>query len=145
MVAVDQRIVQFVVLVGKLNGRLRKNDSLFHAVALGKGAGGNVADDDLQRHDGDLFDQRLTVVQLPDKMRGNAVLLQKTEQEIRHPVVHHAFSDNRPFFQSVQRGCIVLVGDDHKRRIIGSINLLCLSFVELFCFFHLSGSSVFIG
>ena len=40
-------IAQRVILIGKLDGGLIEHDALLHAVALGEGTGGNVADDDV--------------------------------------------------------------------------------------------------
>ncbi len=65
VVAVQQGIAQLVVLIGELDGGRVKDDALLHAVALGEGAGGDVADDNLQRHDRDLLHQGLPVRTAP--------------------------------------------------------------------------------
>ena len=59
VILVQQRIVQVVVLIGELDGGLVEHNAFLHAVAGGKVTGGDVADDDLQRHDGDLLHQGL--------------------------------------------------------------------------------------
>ena len=50
VIAVDERVVQVVVLIGELDGRLVENDAFLNAVALCKGACRNIADYYLERH-----------------------------------------------------------------------------------------------
>ena len=61
MIRIDERIAEIVVLVGKFNGRLVKNNAFLNAVTLGKASGRDVADDDLKRYNAYFFDNRFAV------------------------------------------------------------------------------------
>ena len=136
MVAVDQGIAQLVILIRKLYGRRVKNDALLHAVALGEGTGGNVADDDLQGNDGDLLHQRLPFAQLLNEVGGYAGLLQLGHKAVAHLVVDDALARDGAFFQAVKGRGVVLVVDDKKCGIIGFEYFLCFALIELFQLLH---------
>ena len=70
----DEGIAELVVLVAHLEERAGEHLALFHAEALTERAGGDVADDDLKRHDLDALDYLVRVVDLLDKMRLYAVI-----------------------------------------------------------------------
>ena len=136
MVAVDQWVAQLVVLIGKLDGRLGKDNALLHAVALGKGAGGNIPDDNLQRNDGSLLHQGLPVGQLLHQVGGNALLLQQLHHVVGNPVVDGALTGDGSLLQAVERSRVVLVGHQQDLRIVRSVHALSLAFVEHFFLFH---------
>ena len=128
--------MEIVVLVGKLDGGLLEHDALLHAVAGGKVTGGNIADNDLQRHDGDLLHHGVPLGKLLDKVGGDPGLFHLRHQAVGHLVVDNALAHNGAFFQAVQRGSVILVGYDHQGGILRCINLLGLSFVQLLFLFH---------
>ena len=66
----DEGVALLVVLQGDLGVGRIEHDALLHAEALGEGAGGDVADDDLQRYNGDLLYQGLTLGELLNKVVG---------------------------------------------------------------------------
>ena len=136
MIIVHQRVAEVVVLVGQLEGRLVEHDAFLHAVALGKGAGGNVAHNDLERYDRDLFNHGLTVGQLLDKVGRHALLLEQLEHVVAHHVIDRALARNGALLLAVERGRVILVGDDDEVRIVGCEYLLGLAFVKLFFLFH---------
>lgn len=55
MVIIQQRVAQRIIFVRQLHHGRIDVVAFLHAVPLGKGAGGDIADDDLQRNDGALF------------------------------------------------------------------------------------------
>ena len=128
--------MQVIILIRKLNRGLVEHNALLHAIAGGKVTGGNIADNDLQRHDGDLFHQSIPLGKLLDKMRGDSGLLHFRHQTVRHLVVDNALAHDRSLFQSVQRGGIILIGYDHQIGVLGGINLFCLALVQLLFLFH---------
>ena len=136
MAGVQQGIAQGIILIGVFHRGLIKYNALFHAVVLGKGTGGDIAHDDLQRHNADLFDQRLPVAQLLHIMGRNAVFLQHSHQTVAHFVVDNTLTDDRALFQAIKCGSIVLVGYDQKFGIIGCKNLFCLTLIQLLFLFH---------
>ena len=136
MVSVHQRIAEVVVLVRELDGRLVEHDTFLNAEALGEGTGGNVADDDLERHDGDLLDQILALGELLDEMRRHALLLQQLEHMVAHDVVNDALAGDRALLEAVECGRVVLVVYDDQIRVVGREYLLGLAFVQLFFLFH---------
>ena len=136
MVSVHQRVAQIVVLVGELDGRLVEHDAFLNAEALCEGTGGNVADDDLERYDGDLLDQSLALGELLDEMRRHALLLQQLEHMVAHDVVDDALAGDRALLEAVECGRIVLVVYDDQVRVVGCEYLLGLAFVQLFFLFH---------
>ena len=97
---------------------------------------GNVADDDLQRNNGDLLYQGLALGELLDEMRRHALLLQQLEHMVAHDVVDDALADDGTLLCAVKGGGVVLVGYDDEVGIFGGVNLLGLAFVELFFLFH---------
>ena len=136
MIFVQQRIAQCVVLVGEFNRRRVENNAFFHAVMLGKGTRGNIADNHFQRNDTDLLDQRLPLAQFFNKMCGNALALQHPHQRVAHPVVDHALAPDRAFFQAVECRRVVLVVNDQLFRIIRCEYFLGFSLVQLFTLGH---------
>ena len=137
MIIVDQRIAEIVVLVRELDGGLLKDNALFHAVVLGERARGDVADDDLERYDGNLLDHGLTVAELLDKVRRDVrFLFELLHQQVAHLVVDDALADDGALLQTVERGRVVLIGHDIAFGVVGQKYFLCLTFIELFTFFH---------
>ena len=59
-----------------------ENNALFHAIVLGKGTGGDIPDNDLQRHNGNLLHQGLAGIQLLDEVGGDALLFQGLAQQL---------------------------------------------------------------
>lgn len=136
VVSVHERVAKLIVFVGELDGRLVEYDALFHAETLRKGTGGNVADDDLQRYNGDLLYQGLTLGELLNKVGRHALLLEQLEHVIAHYVVDNALAGDGTLLLTVECGCIVLVVNDYEICIVGSEYLLSLAFVQLFFLFH---------
>ena len=132
VIGVQQRIAQRVILIGKLDGGLIEHDALLHAVALGEGTGGDIADNDLQRDDGNPLHQRFPLAQLLDKMGGDAGLFHFGHQAVGHLVVDDALSEDGAFFQAVERGGIILVIHDEQLGIIGFEYFFCFALVDLF-------------
>ena len=136
VVGVHQRIAQIVVFIAELDGGLLEDDALLDAEALGEAAGGDVADDDLERDDADLLHGGLAVTQLLDEVRRDALFLQQLHEVVRDLVVHNALAHDGAALEAVERGGVVLVGDDDAFRIVGRKDLLGLAFVKLFKFLH---------
>ena len=136
MIGIQQGIAQRVIFIGELDGGMLENNALFHAVVLGKGTGGDISDNDLQRHNGNLLHQSLAGIQLLDKVGGNALLFQHLHQAVAHLIVDNTLTGNGALFQAVECGGIVLVFHDQKLGIVGLEYFLCLSFVQLLQFFH---------
>ena len=133
---VDERIMQVVVLVAELQDGGLELGTLGHAHAQGEVAGGDVADDDLQRYNGDLLYQGLTLGELLNKVGRHALLLEQLEHVIAHYVVDNALAGDGALLLTVECGCIVLVVYDYEICIVGSEYLLSLAFVQLFFLFH---------
>ena len=137
VVFVDHRVAQRVVLVAELDRRAVEVRALGHAEALGEGAGRDVADDDLERHDLHLPDQRVALGELLDKVRGNPRLVgQLLHQEVGHAVVDHALAGDRALLQAVEGGRVVLVGDDAVIGVVGRKHFLGLALIHLLALFH---------
>ena len=134
MILVEERVAQLVVFIGEFNGGLLEHNAFLHAVVLGKGTGGDVADNDLQRHDGDLLYGGLAVVELLHVVGGHALLLQAAHQVVGHAVVDGALAGDGALFQAVEGGGVVLVGDDDNLRVAGGVDLLGLALIELLLF-----------
>ena len=103
---------------------------------LGEGAGGDVADDDLQGHNGNLFHDGLPLVDLLDVVGGNALLFQVGHQAVGHLVVDDALALDGAFFQAVEGGGVVLVLHDQLLGIRGGEDLFGLAFVQLLQLLH---------
>src|SRR5699024_1915384 len=140
VVGVYERVAQRVVLVGKLDGGRVEDDALRHAVALGKAARGDVADDDLKRDDGDLLHQGLPVRELLYIVRRHAVLLQHAHEAVGQAVVYDALAQDGAALFAVEGGGVVLVGDDAQGGVVRGVDLFGLALVELFELFHVSSS-----
>ena len=138
MVFVDQGIAQIVVFIGELNGRSVEGNAFLHAVALGEGTGGNVPDNDFQRHDGNFLNEGFTLAELLHEMGGDAFLLEPLHQQIAHPVVDNALALNGTLFQAVESGGVVLVVDNQQCGVIRAEYLFGLSFIKLFTLDHAS-------
>ena len=95
-----------------------------------------VADDDLQRDDGDLLDERVALAELFNKVGRDAGLFHLGHQTVGHLVVDDALADDGTLLCAVKGGGVVLVGNDDEVGIFGGVNLLGLAFVELFFLFH---------
>ena len=131
MVLVEQGIAQLVVFIGELDGGRVEYDALLHAVPLGEGAGGDVADDDLQGDDGDLLHQGLPVAELLHEVGGDALGLQTAHEVVGHAVVDGALTGDGALFQAVERGGVVLVGHDEQLGIVGAEHLFGLALIDL--------------
>ena len=134
MIAVHEGIAQVVILVGELDGGRVEHDALLHAEALGEGAGGDVADDDLQGDDGHLFHGGLPVAELLHIVGRHALLLQAAHQVVGHAVVDGPLAGDGALLQAVEGGGVVLVGHDHNIGVAGGEDLLGLALVELLQF-----------
>ena len=140
VVGVYERVAQLVVLVGELYGRRVKGDALLDAVALREAAGGDVADDDLERHDGDLLYQGLALGELLDEVGGDAVLLEHAHEAVGEAVVDHALAHDGAALFAVEGRGVILIVNYAEVRIVGGKDLLGLTLVELFALFHVSSS-----
>ena len=107
-----------------------------NAVALGEGAGGDVADDDLERDDGDLLDEGLAVGELLNEVRRHALLLEQLEHVVGHDVVDDALARDLALLLAVECGRIVLVVYNVQVRVVGCKYFFCLAFVKLFFLLH---------
>ena len=136
MIAVDERVVQLVVLIGELDGRLVENDALLNAVALCKGACRNIADYYLERHYRDALYYRLAVAELADKVGGNALLLEQGHKVVGHAVVYRTLALDGALLQSVECGRVVLVGDYNLVCLVGRVYALCLALIDKLSLFH---------
>ena len=128
MVVVQQRVVQVVVFIGELHDRLVKNQAFLDTVATGKKAGGEVADDDLQRDDPHLFNGGFPVVELLNIVCGDPMLRQFFHKIIGHSIVDSTFALDDPFLQTVEGG--------HNIRVIRGIDPFGFPLVELFALLH---------
>ena len=131
VIFVEQRVVQIIILIGELNGGLVEHNAFLHTVTGGEVTGGDIADDNFQRNDRDLFYQRFALGELLDKVRRDTGFLHSGHQTVRHLVVDNALACDGAFFQAVQRRCVILVVDDDERGVIRGVDLLRLAFVNL--------------
>src|SRR5699024_10972583 len=115
----------------ELDGGDLQLGALRDAVPLGEGTGGDVADDDFQRDDRNLLDNRLAVGELFNKVGRDAGLFKLLHHEVRHLVADDAFSDDGALFGAVEGGRVVLVVDDDEVRVRSRENLFGLAFIEL--------------
>jgi len=136
MIGVQQGVAQSVIFIGELDGGVLENNALFHAIVLGKGTGGDIADNDLQRHDRNLLHQGLPGIQLLDEVGGNALLFQHLHEPVAHLVVDNTLTGNGALLQTVEGGGVVLVFYNQKLRVVGLEYFFCFSFVQLLQFFH---------
>ena len=136
MVRIQERISQAVIFVGKLHHRMGKDLSLLHAVSLGEGAGGDVADNHLQRYNADLFHQSLSGAQLPDKVGGDTHLFQVLHQAVAHLVVDDSLTFNGALFQAVEGGGIVLIIHNQQLRVLRGIDFFGFTLVKHLFLFH---------
>jgi len=142
MVGVHEGVAQVVIFVGELDGGVIKDDAFLHSKAFGKGAGGDVADDDFQRDDGNLFHGSLPFGQLLDEMGGDALGFQLAHHVVAHTVVDDTFAGDAALLDAVECGGVVLVVYDDHIGIIGCEYLLGLAFIDLFQLFHFQYSSL---
>ena len=133
---VQQGVTQFIILVGELNGGLIEHDTLFHAVVLGEGTGGDVADNHFQGHDGNFLHDGLPLVDFLDVVGGNTLLLQVGHQTVGHLIVDDALALDGALLQAVEGGGIVLVLHNQLLGIVGSEDLLGLAFIQLLQLLH---------
>ena len=136
MVLVQQGVPQVVVFIGELDGGGVEDDALLHAVVLGERPGGEVADNDLQRDDGDLLHHGFPFAQLLHKMGGDPGLLQLCHKAVGHLVVDDAFACDGALFQPVEGGGVILVVHNVQIRVVGFKDLLGLALIELFQLLH---------
>ena len=132
MGGVQKGVVQRVAFVGELDGGLVEDDALLHAVALGEGPGGDVADDDLQGNDGDLFHHGLPLAELPDEVGGDAGCLQLGHEAVGHLVVDDALAGDGALLGAVEGGGVVLVVHDDQSGVVGGVDLFGLALIEQF-------------
>ena len=137
VVLVQQGVPQIVVFIGELDGGRVEDDALLHAVALGEGPGGDVADNDLQGDDGDFFDHGFPLAALLHEVGGDPGLFKPCHEAVGHLVVDNAFARDGAFFQAVEGGGVVLVVHDVQVRVVGFEDLLGLAFVELLQLLHI--------
>ena len=93
--------------------------------------GGHVADDDLQRHNLDLLDEGVAVIDLLHVVGGDALLLELLHQSVGQLVVDNALVADGALLLAVTGRGIVLVVHHNDFGVIGGKNLLCLAFVQL--------------
>jgi len=103
-------------------------------------AGGDVPDDDLQGHDGYLFHNGVPLTQLLHEVGGDAGLLHPLHQAVGHLVVDDALAHDGALLGPVEGGGVVLIGHDHQFGVVGGVDLLGLSFVQLLALFHVQHS-----
>ena len=96
----------------------------------------DIADDDLQRYDGDLLHGSLPVGQLFHIVGGYALGLQPAHEIVGHAVIDGALAGDGALLQAVKRSGVVLVGDDDHIGVLGGIDLLGLALVQLLQFVH---------
>ena len=137
MILIEQRVMQFIILIRIFHNRLFKDNAFLHTVAAGKMAGRDVAHDHLKGNDMYFFYYRFPLIEFFDIMGWNSQLFQFPHQIVGHTVVDDTFPGNCSSLFAV-KGCrIILVRDYDKLRNICSKDFLRLSFVELLPFFHL--------
>ena len=98
---------------------------------LDSDARGDVADDDLDRHDLDLADQLLAHVETADEVRRHADMVEQREEMLGDPVVQHALAVDRALFLGVERGRVILEILDQRARLGTLVQDLGLAFVDL--------------
>jgi hypothetical protein len=96
----------FFIIV--LDDRARQPRAFLDAQTGGDAAGGDVADDHLERNDLDLADQLFAHVQAADEMGWDADLGEPLHQVLADPVVQHAFAGDDAFLGAVAGGRVVL-------------------------------------
>ena len=133
---VDHGIAQGVVFIAVFQNGALELGAFFKAQAFCQAAGGNVADDNFQRDDGDPFYQGFPVGKLLHIMGGDAFFLQHPHQMVGDPVVDDAFAPDSALFGAVAGSGVVLIVYQVNVRIVGAKNLFGLSFIKLFHFFH---------
>ena len=131
MVLVNHRIAQCVVLVAVLQNGAVELGALRQTDAGCKRTCYDIADDNLQRYDGNLLDDGLALGDLLDKVGRDALACQHLHQMVGNTVVDDALAYDGALLHAVECGCVVLVVNDQQLRIIGAVNLLCLAFVKL--------------
>ena len=131
VVGIDEGVPQGIVLIGKLNGGLVKNDALLHPVVLGEMSGRNVSDNDLQGNDGYLFHHGLPLVELLDKVGRDSLPLQHLHEQVGHAVVDGPLALNGSFLFSIEGGGVIFVLHDQVRGVVRAKDLLGLPLVQL--------------
>ena len=132
MVIVNHRVAEIVVLVAILQHGGLELRALRQAEALGKAARGDVAHNDLNRHDGHAAHHAVALVELLDQMGLDAVRLQHFEQMVADEVVHHALAHDRALLEAVERGRVIFIMDHREGGIVGRKDLLRLAFIHHF-------------
>ena len=67
VIVVNERVVETVIFIRKLDGRGIKYDALLYTISLRKRASGDIADDDLQGNNGYFFYYCLPFIQFLDR------------------------------------------------------------------------------
>ncbi|MBF0570159.1 MAG: hypothetical protein HQL18_05250, partial [Candidatus Omnitrophica bacterium] len=120
----------------KFMDRTGQDLAFSRAVITAQGTRSAVADDSLDRDNHDLFHQHIAVIELPDKMRRDAMAAQIFEHTRGNGVIHHAFLIDDALLLSVTRGRIILKMLDHEIRAFRSVKDLGLAFVEFLFLLH---------
>ena len=131
MLVGDHRIAERIVLVIIFDDRARQLRAFLDPEPLRQRAGGDVADDHLDRHDLDLADQLLAHVEAADEVRRHADLAEQREDMLGNAVVEHALAVDRALLLGVERGRVVLEILDQRAGLGTLVEDLGLAFVDL--------------
>src|SRR6478672_122385 len=134
------RIAERVVLVIIFDDRSRQLGAFLDPQALGEGAGGDVADHDLDRDDLDLANQLLAHVQATDEMGRDADRRERREDMLGDAVVDDALAADRAALLRVERGRIVLEILDKRARLRTLVEDLGLALIDLAAASHFGNS-----
>ena len=111
-----------------VRGQLR---ALLDPQPLDERARGDVAHDDLDRHDLDLADQLLAHVEAADEVGRHADMAEQREDMLGDPVVEHALAADRALLLGVEGGRVVLEILDQRAGFGTLVEDLGLAFVDL--------------
>ena len=126
----DHRIAKFVRLVIILDDRPGQGRALRDTEPLGQGAGGDVADHDLDRDDLDFPDQLLTHVEAADEVGRNADFRQTRHEVFGNAVVQHSLAGDHAALLIVEGGGIVFEVLHQSARLRSFEQNLCLALVD---------------
>src|SRR6185437_2152652 len=126
-----QRVAEAVVLIIVLDDGAGQAGAFGNAEPLGETAGGDVAEDDLQRNDLHFADQLLAHVQPADEMRRDADLGQAHHQVFADAVVEDPFAGDDALLLRIECGRIVLKILDQGAGFRSLEQDLGFAFVEL--------------
>ena len=143
MLVGDHRIAERIVLVIIFDDRARQLGAFLDPEPLRQRAGGDVADDDLDRDDLDLADQLLAHVEAADEVGRDADRLERGEDMLGDAVVEHALAVDRAALLRVEGGRVVLEILDQRAGLGTLVEDLGLAFVDLAATGH-KGQATFV-